>query len=139
VPGSTEEMVEAFIETGFLSYDDLTLLEPAQLGELAGVTEDQAEEMIEFAEVAAERVEEEQRLAKAQEAQERAEAPQAAPRPGAPRPEDLFPPEEAPAAAAPPAKPTFESIFGPDTPPAPEETLSAAQVFGDAPPAGAEK
>src|SRR5205807_8692514 len=68
VPNVSEELVEAFIEEGFLSYDDLTFLEPAQLGELAGVTEDQAEEMILFAEEAAERVEEEVKVAKAEEA-----------------------------------------------------------------------
>src|SRR5213075_1245784 len=56
VPDVTEEMVEAFIEEGFLSYDDLTFLEPAQLAELSGVTEDTAEEIIAFAEEAAERV-----------------------------------------------------------------------------------
>src|ERR671936_17007 len=64
IPGATPELVEAFIEEGFLSYDDLTFLEPAQLGELAGLSEEQAEEMIAFAEEGAERVEEEQRLAK---------------------------------------------------------------------------
>src|SRR5262249_43224723 len=56
IPGVQEEMVEAFIEEGFLSYDDLTFLEPAQLAELGGVTEEMAEEIIEFAEEAAERV-----------------------------------------------------------------------------------
>ena len=35
IPGVTDEMVEAFIEEGFLSYDDLTFLEPAQLASLA--------------------------------------------------------------------------------------------------------
>src|ERR671936_414630 len=64
IPGVSDELVEAFIEEGFLSYDDLTFLEPAQLGELAGLSEEQAEEMIAFAEEGAERVEEEQRLAK---------------------------------------------------------------------------
>ena len=57
VPHVTDVVVEAFIEEGFLSYDDLTFLEPAQLAELAGVTEEQAEEMIVFAEESAERVE----------------------------------------------------------------------------------
>src|SRR5438132_4558638 len=52
VPNVSEELVEAFIEEGFLSYDDLTFLEPAQLGELAGVSEEQAEEMISFVEEA---------------------------------------------------------------------------------------
>src|SRR5438132_822497 len=66
LPNITAELVEAFIEEGFLSYDDLTFLEPLQLAELAGVTEDQAEEMSAFAEEASERVEEENRLAKAE-------------------------------------------------------------------------
>src|SRR5436853_389242 len=53
LPDSTDEMVEALIVDGFLSYDDLTFLEPAQLAELAGVTEEQAEQMILYAEEAA--------------------------------------------------------------------------------------
>src|SRR4051812_42011150 len=65
VPAAGPEQVERFIEEGFLSFDDLTFLEPSQLAELAGVTEDQAEEMIAYAEEAAERVEEESRVAKA--------------------------------------------------------------------------
>src|SRR5437762_5963810 len=72
LPHMSAELVEAFIEEGFLSYDDLTFLEPAQLAELAGVTEDQAEEMIAFAEESAERVEEETKAAKAAEAEARA-------------------------------------------------------------------
>src|SRR5262249_17083944 len=31
IPGVSDEQVEAFIEEGFLSYDDLTFLEPAEL------------------------------------------------------------------------------------------------------------
>src|ERR1700730_13892952 len=53
VPGATEEMAEALILDGFLSYDDLTFLEPAQLAELAGVTEEQAEVMIAYAQESA--------------------------------------------------------------------------------------
>src|SRR5437588_794208 len=66
LPHVQDPLVEVFIEEGFLSYDDLTFLEPAQLGELAGVTEEQAEEMIAFAEESAERVEEETRAARAE-------------------------------------------------------------------------
>ena len=84
IPGVADELVEAFIEEGFLSYDDLTFLEPAQLGELAGVTEEQADEMILFAEEAAERVEEENRVAKAAEAAAKAAEPATA-APVAPR------------------------------------------------------
>ncbi|MFN4260123.1 MAG: transcription termination factor NusA [Gemmataceae bacterium] len=64
IPGVTDEMVEAFIEEGFLSYDDLTFLEPAHLAELAGVSEEEAEEMIAVAEEAAERIEAEGPAAK---------------------------------------------------------------------------
>src|SRR5437588_4441954 len=70
VPELPPELVEAFIEEGFLSYDDLTFLEPAELAELSGLTEDQAEDIIAFAEEAAERVEEEARLAKEREVAE---------------------------------------------------------------------
>ncbi|HKI35829.1 MAG TPA: transcription termination factor NusA [Gemmataceae bacterium] len=66
IPDVTDEMVEAFIEEGFLSYDDLTFLEPAQLGELAGISEEAADDVIAFAEEAAEQVEEEQKAAHAE-------------------------------------------------------------------------
>jgi N utilization substance protein A len=130
IPGVADELVEVFIEEGFLSYDDLTFLEPAQLAELAGVTEEQADAMIVFAEESAERVEEETRVRRAAEAEARAA---------------MTPEEQAaadaeaaaarePAASREPAKPTLESLFGPDVTVKPEkETLSAAQVFGDAP------
>src|SRR5580693_7619509 len=109
-------MAEAFIEEGFLSYDDLTFMEPAQLGELAGITEEQAEDLIAFAEEAAERVGEEAEAAKA-EAAENPEAQEG--RAGAgtnQRPASaaahLFK-EQAESPNEP--KPTMESIFGPDT------------------------
>src|SRR5581483_6347134 len=72
IPGVAPEMVEAFIEEGFLSYTDLTFVEAAELAELGGVTEDQAEEIIAYAEEKAEEQEEEARLAKPE-----APAPQA--------------------------------------------------------------
>jgi N utilization substance protein A len=134
MPHVTDELVEAFIVEGFLSYDDLTFLEPAQLAELGGCTEEQAEEIIAFAEEAAERVEAEEKIAKAAEAQARAAGTLPAPAPrssGVPRAEDLFPKEETPAAEE--ARPTVESVFGSDATekPAEEQPLSAAQVFGE--------
>jgi N utilization substance protein A len=130
LPNVSAELVEAFIEEGFLSYDDLTFLEPAQLAELAGVTEEQAEEIIAFAEEASERVEEETRFAREAEAEARAQAPaETAARPGAaPTAADLFAAERSAPAAE--TKPTLESLFGPDVDSKPEETLSAEQVFG---------
>src|SRR6266436_3958008 len=50
LPHITEGMVEAFIEEGFLSYDDLTCIEVSELAELAGITEEQAEDIQNFAE-----------------------------------------------------------------------------------------
>src|SRR5437773_3135579 len=127
IPNVSGELVEAFIEEGFLSYDDLTFLEPAQLAELAGVTAEQAEEMILFAEEASERVEEENRRARA-EAEARGPAVEApsrsAQRAAALLGEGSLPTPE-------PAKPTVESLFGPGATTKTEETLNAAQVFGD--------
>lgn len=130
IPNATEEMVEVFIEEGFLSFDDLTFLEPAQFAEIAGVTEEQAEEMIAYAEDAALRVEEMEK----QLAEERAEAEANAPPPApAPTPrskaEELLGGDEP--AVAEPAKPTVESLFGPDTAKETDASLSAAEVFGE--------
>ncbi len=132
LPDVTAELVEAFIEEGFLSYDDLTFLEAAQLAELAGVTEEQAEEIIAFAEEAAERVEEETRAARAaSEEAEAAQPPSPTPARSTPaqRAAELFA-DDTPAAAVEP-RPTLESLFGPDTPKQPEETLNAEQVLGE--------
>jgi len=142
IPGLAPELVEAFIEEGFLSYDDLTFLEPAQLAELAGIGEEQAEEVIAFAEEAAERVEEEVKIQRAAEAEAKAAAVAAgevpagpAPRSSGPTAATLF--REEIGAATEEARPTLDTLFGPDTAVhAPEEpALSAAQVFGETPPA----
>ena len=135
LPDVTDEQVEAFITEGFLSYDDLTFLEPAQLAEVAGTTAEHCEAIIAYAEEAAERVEEETRAARAAAAE--ADARAAAEAPPAPTPpsavERLFPSDsEEPKAQE--AKPTVESLFGPDEPQATStESLSAAQVFGEQP------
>ena len=139
VPNVTPEMVEAFIEEGFLSYDDLVLsLEAPQLAEMTGMTEDQAEEAIAFAEAAAERVEEEQRAAKAAAA---AEAPegvgqvvsQAPIRPtAAQRAAELF--ADVPAELEPAApKPTLESLFGPETPATQSEATNSNETANGQP------
>jgi N utilization substance protein A len=133
LPNSTPEMVEAFIESGFLSYDDLTFLEPAQLAELSGVTEEQAAEIIDYAEGAAERVEEEARIAKAAADAAGPPEPVLAASSASQRAAAILGDggEEPPAAK--PAKQTLESLFGPDEPAPQEEKLRAEDVFGDAP------
>jgi N utilization substance protein A len=138
IPGVTPEMVEAFIEEGFLSYADLTFMEPAQLAEIAGVTEDQAEEMIACAEEAAEAVEEQERQQKALEASQPPQPVQTAAQKAAAKLfSDTLPPPVTE------AKQTFESLFKPDVPaaaagaeaaPAPAE--EGVAVSAETPPAG---
>ena len=134
IPGLEPEMVEALIEEGFLSYNELTYLEAAQMSELLGITEDEADEIIAFAEDAAERMEEEEETA------EPRPVATAARQRLAPKAADLLPGETAQRAES-GAKQTFESLFGPDTSVKTEEpTLSAAQVLPDNPmPAPEEK
>src|SRR6516165_6883847 len=134
IPDVTDSMVETFIEEGFLSYDDLTFLEPSQLAELAGVTEEVAQTMISFAEEAAVRAEEESRAAKQAEAEAGvADKPVVSSRPpsAAAAAANLFPPDED-GEKVQEVKPTVESLFGPDTSkPAEDHVPSAAEVFGD--------
>ena len=59
IPGITDELIELLITEGFMSYTDVTFIEPTDLAELGGVTVEQAEEMIAYAEEAAERIENE--------------------------------------------------------------------------------
>ena len=116
LPNVTDEIVEKFIEEGFLSYDDLTFLEPGQLAELSNVSDQQADEMIHFAEGAAERVEVETRAAKALAAETESAAPthrQGSSRSSTPTAADLFP-EPLPSAAD-EDKITAEQLFGPDS------------------------
>ena len=134
IPDVTDAMVETFIEEGFLSYDDLTFMEPAQLAELAGVTEEVAEGFNAYAEEAAKRVEEETKASRAAEAEAGvADKPVVSSRPpsAAAAAANLFPPDED-GEKVQEVKPTVESLFGPDTSkPAEDHVPSAAQVFGD--------
>ncbi|MFT3880442.1 MAG: hypothetical protein QM703_12370 [Gemmatales bacterium] len=57
IPGMTDDMVEVLISEGFLSYDDLTFQETADLAEMLGVTEEEAINVINFAEEASEELE----------------------------------------------------------------------------------
>ncbi len=111
IPNMTAEMAEAFIEEGFLSYTDLTFVEPAELGELGGVAEEVAEEIIAFAEDGAEEQEAQARQAKL----EAASAPSTpAPQSAAAKAAKLFAPlDEEPTETRSDAKQTFESLFGP--------------------------
>jgi N utilization substance protein A len=115
IPGVTDEMLERFIEEGFLSYDDLTCIDAAELSEICGAPEELADEFILFAEEAAERLE--------KEAQAKAAAGEPADahigRSVAVQKSQLSPEQRLFGTETPPepeeARPTLETLFGPDT------------------------
>ncbi len=57
LPHVTETMIESFIEEGFLSYNDLTFQEPERLAEITGLTPEEADDIIAFAEEHADEME----------------------------------------------------------------------------------
>ncbi len=127
IPGMTDEMTEVLITEGFLSYDDLTFMEPEQLAELINVTPEEAEEMIIAAEELAEQVEAQKREMAQRVGETAEEATEAAESEAAPVA------EQAVAAAEP--QHTLESIFGSDALEAKqEEKLDPHKLFGTQPP-----
>jgi N utilization substance protein A len=141
IPGVSPEMIEAFITEGFLSYRDLTFFEPAELAEMTGITQEAAEEIIDFAEQRADEIEEQEEERIAREREESRQAKLA----GIERPvessakqafESLFAAEPAAAAAAEPSA-TQEQAGQEETPvepaaeqseePAPEATVPSKE------------
>ena len=66
-PGVTPDLAESLVAQGFLSFDDLSVIEPDQLAEMGGLTEEQCEVIVAHAEQESERLELEQRQRRAQE------------------------------------------------------------------------
>jgi N utilization substance protein A len=114
IEGMTEELAQRLVEQGYLSYDDLSVIEPDALMEMGGLTEEQVDVITNQAEelaAKAEKAADEEKRRKKEEEAAAANAP-AAPAPAA----APAPPVEAPPAAIPPAaeaEPTPQS-----TPPA---------------------
>ena len=111
--GMTEELAQRLVEQGFLSYDDLSVIEPDALMEMGGLTAeqvqhivDQAERKAEEAEHAAEaerrRQKDQDRMEKGQDAPDPLVSPEAAP-PEAATSEVALPSATAPESAPPPA------------------------------------
>jgi N utilization substance protein A len=111
VPGLADEMVERFIEEGFLSFDDLTCVEAAELAEIAGISEEDADDIIIFAEEMAEKLEAEA------EARKAAGEPEPTTRGGGQQRQQLSPAQqlfgEDVSREAEEPKPTLETLFGP--------------------------
>jgi N utilization substance protein A len=89
--GVNEELAQRLVEQGYLSYDDLSIIEPDALMEMGGLTAEQVDHIVEQAEEKAEQAEEaaaeERRRIKERQSEETELAP---------------PPEEPPPAASPP-------------------------------------
>ncbi len=125
IEGMTEELAQRLVEQGYLSYDDLSVIEPDALMEMGGLTEEQVETIVNQAEELAAKAEkaadEEKRRKKEEDAAAAvaAAAPTAAAPTAAAAPPAATPP--APEAAAPPAAspPATEAEASPSpTPPA---------------------
>ena len=66
-PDVTADLAESLVAQGFLSFDDLSVIEPDQLAEMGGLTEEQCDAIVAHAEKESERLELEQRQRRAQE------------------------------------------------------------------------
>lgn len=117
IEGVTEEIAQSLVEHGYLSYDDLSVIEPDQFMELGGLTEEQVDHIVEVAESKAEEAE----VAAADDRRKRKEADQA---------------KKAAAAAAPPAETTEAVAETPAAEPPAAETETPA-TDADAEPAAA--
>jgi transcription termination/antitermination protein NusA len=63
IPGVSEELAENLVEQGFFTFDDLSVIEPDQLAELGGLTEEQCDIIVAHADRESARIEEEERRA----------------------------------------------------------------------------
>ena len=73
--GVNEELAQALVEQGYLSYDDLSVIEPDALMEMGGLTAEQVDQIVEQAE---QRAEEAEQAAAAERAASRASSEGAA-------------------------------------------------------------
>ncbi len=67
IPHVTAELAENLVSQGFLSFDDLSVIEPDELAEMGELTAAQCDEIVEYAEKESERLEVEQRQRRAQD------------------------------------------------------------------------
>lgn len=72
VPHVEEELAESLVSQGFFSFYDLSVIEPDELAELGGLTAEQCDEIVDFADTEAERMEVEDEKRKKEEKMRRA-------------------------------------------------------------------
>ena len=66
VPGVTSDLAEGLVSQGFFSFDDLSVIEPDQLAELGGLTSEECDTIVAYADVESERIEKEDVKARAE-------------------------------------------------------------------------
>jgi N utilization substance protein A len=76
IEGMTEELAQRLVEQGFLSYDDLSVIEPDVLMQMGNLTEEQVDHIVEQAEA---RAEEAERATEEEKRRKQAEGSAAAP------------------------------------------------------------
>jgi N utilization substance protein A len=72
IPGVTPELAEGLVSQGFLSFDDLSVIEPDQLMEMGELDEEQVDAIVAYAERESERLEQEERMRRAMEREQAA-------------------------------------------------------------------
>lgn len=100
IPGVTADLAENLVAQGFLSFDDLSVIEPDQLAELGGLSEEECNVIVEYAEKESERLEAEQRQRRVTERS----APEVKPARSESQPAAEAPAVETPTAEAPSAE-----------------------------------
>ena len=63
IPNVSEELAENLVAQGFFTFDDLSVIEPDQLAELGGLTAEECDEIVAYADTESIRVEREERQA----------------------------------------------------------------------------
>jgi len=127
IEGISEEVSEALVGEGFLSYDDLSIIETEDLVELAGLDEEQVEAIREEAERKAQ--EAEQQAEAERKARQQAEKQEPAPASAATQ----SPAAESPETTAPGPEPSAEAA---SEPPPEKEVPPSDSVVSESAPAG---
>ena len=81
IPEVTAELAESLVSQGFFTFDDLSVIEPDQLMEISGLSEEDCSRIVDYADSESARLESEEKFQAEQRklAGERSESPSAAP------------------------------------------------------------
>ncbi|MEZ6090877.1 MAG: transcription termination factor NusA [Pirellulaceae bacterium] len=128
--GMTEDLAQQLVEQGYLSYDDLSVIEPEALMEMGGLTEEQVDRIVEQAEAKAEEAEEaasEERKKRKEDREAQANADDAS----SDEPSESADVTEEPAESSKVTPGTIDETVGPDS----DDSTAEASNSGDEAPA----